>query len=428
MVTDTERTWGSIVASQKLDKAVLDGAEPPAKGNKIIYDTEVAGFGLRITAAGSRSFILNYRTTSGIERRYTIGKYPEWKLAAAREAAKELKRSIRSEHRDPVAEIKKKRDDVKMDELCDVFIAEHLPRKALATQRDYRQIINDYIRPELKHTPVAAVEFKDADRIFRKVSKSGKKTAANRTMSVLSKMFTEAQKRGWANHNPTKGIEKNDETKRERFLDAEELARLIEALRGLEDRQAANIFRLILLTGARKTEILAATWDMFDLKAGVWTKPSHHTKQKKTHKVPISAPARQLLSEIFETSGDEKSQYVFPAKFASTKENTKEPRPYRSNVKNQWAAVLKAAELKDLHIHDLRHSFASFLVAEGMSLPLIGRLLGHTQAQTTHRYAHLGLDPLRAAAERVGNIVSPVSIATDDGAEIVSLKVARDEA
>lgn len=97
-------------------------------------------------------------------------------------------------------------------------------------------------------------------------------------------------------------------------------------------------------------------------------------------------------------------------------------------MKNQWAAALKAAELKNLHIHDLRHSFASLLVAEGMSLPLIGRLLGHTQAQTTHRYDHLGLDPLRAAAERIGNIVSPVSTATDDSAEIVPLKVARDEA
>lgn len=90
--------------------------------------------------------------------------------------------------------------------------------------------------------------------------------------------------------------------------------------------------------------------------------------------------------------------------------------------------MLKAAKLKDLHIHDLRHSFASFLVAEGMSLPLIGRLLGHTQAQTTHRYAHLGLDPLRAATERIGNIVSPVSAAKEDGAEIVPIKVARDEA
>ncbi|MDR6589526.1 site-specific integrase [Agrobacterium tumefaciens] len=417
------------MANLELTNKVIDKLEPPEKGNRIIYDSEEPGFGVRITANGAKSYILNYRTTAGRERRYTIGSTSTWTtVKAAREEAGKLKKRIRNEHFDPLEELEERRAEVKVDELCDVFIEEHLPKKSPATRRDYAQIIRDYIRPELKHRPVAEVAFQDAHRIFSKVSKLGKRTAANRTMSVLSKMFTEAQKRGWANHNPTKGIEKNDETKRERFLDADELARLIDALAVLEDRQAANIFRLILLTGARKTEVLAATWDMFDLKAGVWTKPSHHTKQKKTHRVPISAPARQLLSEIYEAAGEDRTPYVFPAKFASSKENTKEPRPYRSNVKNQWAAVLKAAKLKDLHIHDLRHSFASFLVAEGMSLPLIGRLLGHTQAQTTHRYAHLGLDPLRAATERIGNIVSPVSAAKEDGAEIVPIKVARDEA
>jgi integrase len=220
-------------------------------------------------------------------------------------------------------------------------------------------------------------------------------------------------------------VEKNDELKRERFLDTEELDRLINALAAVEDQEAANIFRLILLTGARKTEVLAAKWSMFDLKTGTWTKPSHHTKQKKTHNVPLSAPARQLLSEIREAAGDNRGEYVFPAHFESTKAVTKHPKPYRVNVKNQWAKVLDLAKIEDLHIHDLRHSFASFLVSEGMSLPLIGRLLGHTQAQTTHRYAHLALDPLRAATERVGNIVSPKKASQSDDeptAEIIPLK------
>lgn len=413
----------------ELTKKIIDTLEAPAKGNRIIYDSKESGFGVRVTATGAKSYILNYITTGGRERRYTIGSTTIWTtVKAARDEAKEIKRRIRSEHYDPLAELEERRSEVKMDELCDLFIKEHLPKKAAATARDYKQIIDTYIRPKLKHEAVKRLQFKAVNDLFRDVSSQGKHTTANRVMAVLSKMFTEAQKLGLTNHNPTKGIEKNDETKRERFLDAEELARLIDALACLEDRQAANIFRLILLTGARKTEVLAATWDMFDLKAGVWTKPSHHTKQKKTHRVPISAPARQLLSEIYEAAGEDRTPYVFPAKFASSKENTKEPRPYRSNVKNQWAAVLKAAKVKDLHIHDLRHSFASFLVAEGMSLPLIGRLLGHTQAQTTHRYAHLGLDPLRAATERIGNIVSPVSTAKKEGAEIVPMKVARDEA
>lgn len=376
----------------------------PASGNKIYYDDNIKGFGVRVTAAGARAFILNYRIGRR-ERRLTIGSFPDWSLSSAAKAAKELKQKIDSGI-DPLAERQERRDAVTVDQLCDIFIEEHLPKKAATTQRDYKQIIDTYIRPDLKHEPVADIDFVHANRIFRKVSKSGKKTTANRVMAVMSKMFTEAQKLRLTTVNPTKGVEKNDEVKRERFLDAKEVTRLIDALASLEDRQAADIFRLILLTGCRKTEALAATWSMFDLSEGTWTKPSHHTKQKKVHKIPLSAPARQLLSEIKGEAETEDSDFVFPAKFQSTKDTTRKHAGYRVNVKNQWAQVLKTAKLKDLHIHDLRHSFASFLVAEGMSLPLIGRLLGHTQAATTHRYAHLALDPLRAATERVGTIVS----------------------
>lgn len=376
----------------------------PTSGNRIYYDDNIKGFGVRVTAAGARAFILNYRIGRR-ERRITIGSFPDWSLSSAAKVAKELKQKIDSGI-DPLAERQERRDAVTVDQLCDIFIEEHLPKKAPATQRDYKQIIDTYIRPDLKHEPVADVDFVHANKIFRKVSKSGKKTTANRVMAVMSKMFAEAQKLKLTQGNPTKGVEKNDEVKRERFLDAKEVTRLIDALATLEDRQAANIFRLILLTGCRKTEALAATWSMFDLTEGTWTKPSHHTKQKKVHKVPLSAPARQLLSEIKADTETKDSDFVFPAKFQSTKDTTRKHAGYRLNVKNQWAQVLKTAKLKDLHIHDLRHSFASFLVAEGMSLPLIGRLLGHTQAATTHRYAHLALDPLRAAAERVGTIVS----------------------
>jgi integrase len=395
----------------------------PVKGNKVYYDQVVKGFGVRVTKAGARAFILNYRI-DGRERRYTIGSHPDWTLGVAREEAKRLKRQIDTGI-DPLAEREERRDAVTVDQLCDIFIEEHLSKKAPATQRDYKHIIDTYIRPELKHEPVAAIDFTHANKIFRKISKAGKKTTANRAMAVLSKMFSEAQKRKWATANPTKGVEKNEEVKRERFLDAKEVARLIDALATLEDTQASNIFRLILLTGCRKTEALAATWAMFDLTEGTWTKPSHHTKQKKTHKVPLSAPARQLLAEIKASAGDsvDDDAYVFPVNFVSTKESTKEHRGHRINVKGQWATVLKAAKIRDLHIHDLRHSFASFLVAEGMSLPLIGRLLGHTQVATTSRYAHLALDPLRAATERVGNIVSPKKPADENAAaEVIQLK------
>jgi integrase len=170
-------------------------------------------------------------------------------------------------------------------------------------------------------------------------------------------------------------------------------------------QQAANIFRLLLLTGARRGEVLSAKWADLDLAAGVWVKPGATTKQKTLHRVPLSAPARQLLADLHRGRG--RSEYVFPGRLSG----------HRVELKGNWAAIRKATKLNDLHIHDLRHSYASQLVSAGFSLPSIGALLGHTQPATTHRYAHLQDDPLRAATERVGAI-----IAGKPDAEVVALE------
>ena len=169
--------------------------------------------------------------------------------------------------------------------------------------------------------------------------------------------------------------------------------RLTEALATFPDAQAANIFRLLLLTGARRSEVLSARWDQFDLTNGVWTKPGATTKQKTDHRVPLSAPARQLLSDLF-AEAEEDAPFVFPSRSGG----------HRVDVKREWAALCKTAGLKGIRLHDLRHSYASILASAGMSLPIIGALLGHTQPQTTARYSHLFDDPLRAATERVGAI------------------------
>ena len=140
---------------------------------------------------------------------------------------------------------------------------------------------------------------------------------------------------------------------------------------------------MLLLTGARRGEVQGARWDHFDLESGVWTKPGSTTKQKTVHRAPLSAPARQLLSDI-RSNSDTRSEYVFPSRNS-----------HRVEVKRNWAAICRAAEIEDLRIHDLRHSYASLLASGGASLPVIGALLGHSQPATTARYAHLMDDPLR---------------------------------
>jgi integrase len=219
-------------------------------------------------------------------------------------------------------------------------------------------------------------------------------------------MFGLAIKWKWRTDNPAKGIERNPENKRHRYLTSAEVEGLMVALAGHPDQQAANIIRLLLLTGARRSEVQSARWDQFDLTSGVWTKPGATTKQKTQHRVPLSAPARQLLADLWaETEGS--AEYVFPGRGGG----------HRVEFKRDWAAICTGAGITGARIHDLRHSFASILASAGLSLPIIGALLGHTQPQTTARYAHLLDDPLRAATERVGAIVTGRPIA-----EVVPLK------
>jgi integrase len=377
---------------QKLTDKNIKLLPTPERGNQITYDTDVKGFGVRITAAGGRAFVLNYRRRSdGVERRYTIGSVPEWNVAAAREEAKRLKRDIDGGS-DPVGEHKELRDAPTVADLCDRFQEEHLPRKRASTQADYRSIIRGHIRPALGKRKVAALTFDDVDALHRAITKEGSPYRANRTVAILSKMLSLAVQWRLRSDNPAKGIERNDEAKRRRYLSNEELLRLLSAFAAHDDQQAANIFGLLLLTGARRGEVLGAKWADIDIENGVWTKPGATTKQRTEHRVPLSAPARQLLAGIERTD----SPYVFPGRTGG----------HRAEVKGNWARICKAADITGLRIHDLRHSYASQLASAGVGLHVIGALLGHTQPQTTHRYAHLFDDPLRQATERVGAILS----------------------
>jgi integrase len=367
-------------------------------GNRIVYDDAVSGFGIRVTAAGAKSFILNYRVKgSGRERRITIGGWPNWSVGAARSKARELKRII-DDGGDPLGEIEDQRAAPTMADLIARFEDEHLPRKRLGTVRGYRQILQNHVVPHFgPHVKVSDIRFADCDALHRKITKAGSPYAANRTLAVLGKMFDLAIRWGMRGDNPARHIERNVEVKRKRYMSADELARLTAALAAHPNKQLANIFRLLLLTGARRGEVRSMRWADIDLETGVWTKPASTTKTKLDHVVPLSAPARQLLSEIYAAQRGARSEWVFPSSRGDG---------HVIELQLDWVRLCKAAKITGLRTHDLRHSFASQLASGGASLPLIGALLGHTNPNTTHRYAHLFQDPQRAAVERVGAIVS----------------------
>jgi integrase len=379
--------------AERLTDKVMRSLERPAKGNRITYDTDVSGFGARVTAAGAVGFVLNYRRKAdGRERRATIGQFPAWSVAAARQRAAELRRAV-DNGGDPVGELAVERGAPTVTDLCARFEAEHLPKLRPSTQTMYRAFIANEILPAFGTVKVAAVEYEHVDRLLSRISKRAP-YMANRVLAFLSKAFALAIKWKWRTDNPARGVERNREHKRKRYLSADELARLMKALAEYRNEQAADAFRLLLLTGARKGEALSATWDQFDLVEGVWTKPAATTKQRAEHRIPLSAPARQLLAKIRKHA---ETKFVFPGPG---------PRGHRTGVKRDWAQVCKAAGITGLRIHDLRHSYASQLASAGVGLHVIGGLLGHSQPQTTHRYAHLFDDPLRQATERVGAIIT----------------------
>jgi integrase len=379
--------------SQRLTDKIIRALRAPAKGNRVTYDSEVHGFGVRITAADAVAFVLNYRVkATGLERRYTIGSYPDWAVPAAREKAKELKRHV-DNGGDPVGEHNAVRDAPTVADACERFLAEYVEKKRPATRAEYASMVRGTVLPALGRKKLTAVEYSDIEKLHREVTRRGAPIRANRTVAVLAKIYSQAIKWNLCAANPCKGIERNIEPRRQRYLTPDELVRLTKALTEHPKQRTADVFRLLLWTGARRNEVLSAAWDQFDLEAAIWTKPATNTKQRRAHRIPLSKPARQLLTRLRADSGG--SPWVFPGDDG-----------HRRNVRNAWASICKRAHISDLRVHDLRHSYASTLVSAGFSLPTIGALLGHSLPATTARYAHLFDDPLRRATEQAGAILS----------------------
>ncbi len=379
----------------------------------------MAGFGCRVTAGGAKSFILNYRA-QGKERRITIGSFPAWKAKQARERAAELRRSV-DIGSDPMAERHAERRAKTVAELVQLYREERLPKKRSSTVAEDERLLKTRILPALGKLKIAQVHRGEVEELHKRVSETAP-VSANRVVNLVGALFRFAVAKELRADNPARDIERNPEQPRQRFLSPAEISRLTEALSGHPNQQSADAIRLLLLTGARRGEVLTAKWDQFDLQVGVWTKPSAHTKQKREHRVPLSPPALAILQAI-KTKAAQGEIHLFPGRGDNEAQG---------NLKRSWLSICKTAGLavqeqattpagkprfdakgrpamrwvSTVRIHDLRHSYASILASGGASLPLIGALLGHTQAQTTLRYSHLLDDALRAATERVGAIVT----------------------
>jgi integrase len=399
----------------KLTEKVIREAEPVAGRDYQIFDTEVRGFAACIYRGGGRAFTLDYRY-AGRQRRMTFGRWPEWSVSAARERAKELRREIDAGG-DPLAQRETKREAPRVTDLIERYCAEHLPKLSARSVADQKSALAKIVAPVWGRKLVTEITQTDVDKLLTLIAEGrarphkekpnnrarklqGAKPTpvrANRIGEVLRKMFTLAVQWGWCEDNPAQRFHRRTETPRERFLSKEEIASLAAALDGAEDRRAADIIRMCMLTGARLGEVRQSRFDQFNLEQLSWSKPPAMTKQRRVHRVPISDETAAIVRQrlLLVPKG---ATWLFPGDT---------PGQPVQEVRRFWAKIQQETGLADVHIHDLRHTFASLLVSGGASLEMIGKLLGHSQTQTTQRYAHLMDSPLRAGVDAVASAFRP---------------------
>ena len=372
----------------KLTKRFVESLQPADK-DRFLWDDDLPGFGVRVKPSGVKSYMIQYRQ-GGKSRRLTLGRHGIIAADQARRLAK-LRLGDVAHGDDPVLDRQQERSAPTVKVLADDYMERHaIPNKRPSSVVNDRIMLRKNIIPALGTKKVKDVTRRDIETVHLSMKETPYK--ANRVRALLSKMFSLAMAWEWRENNPVLGIEKFQEQKRERWLREDELERLFTVLAAHPNQRAANVVRLLILTGARKSEVMRATWDQFDFENAVWTKPAHTTKQKRTEHIPLSEQAFAILSDI-QANATPKTTHVFPGEVPG--------QPIQC-VNRFWREVRLAADIPNVRIHDLRHTFASHLVSSGVSLPIVGRLLGHTQPQTTQRYAHLADDPLREAAEVMG--------------------------
>jgi len=343
-----------------------------------------------VLPSGRRTYYVQYRNIQRVQKMLKLGVHGQITTEEARVLAKKYLGGV-VHGQDPAGMKKESRNLPTLNDLAHDYVLYHGEKKRPKSLKEDQRLLKAIILPALGSSLVAHITRRDIETLHHE----HKKTAyqANRSVSLLSKMFTLANAWDWRADNPAKGIERYQEEKRKRWLTADELKVLWNVLEEYSNQLTASIFKLLILTGARKGELVSATWDQFDLEAGVWTKPAHLTKQKKQEHLPISPQAIEIL-RILKSQVQLPSPFLFPGKVEGKS---------LQEIKRAWNTIRKKSGFLDLRMHDLRHTHAAHLVSSGLSLSIVGKLLGHTQASTTQRYAHLADEPLRQATALFGN-------------------------
>lgn len=356
-----------------------------------LWDTEIKGFALRVSPSGKRVYVYKFRTPDGRRRNRKLGDETALTAEAARKAVT-VWVSSRAQGK-PILNAKAQVQSITVRALCDLYIEDYakLHKKPKSVEEDTRYIERD-IKPALGHKALSEVGSKDIVKLKSSFAKTPVK--ANRVLALLSKLFNVAEEWEYRdpNTNPTRHIRKFKEEPRERFLKPDELERLAEIMLDAEinkwtSQPVIDAIRVLQMTGARLREVLNMRWDYVDLQAGQIHLPDSKTGRKT---IFLSNKAKRYIGDIKRKLDN---SYVFPGQREGSQ---------LINIQKPWRLIRERAKLSDVRIHDLRHTYASLAVAQNLSLPIVGKLLGHKSSKSTERYAHLYTDVMANAANKVG--------------------------
>jgi integrase len=382
-----------------LAKVNINGLATPDQMTTV-WDDEIPGFLLLVMPTGRKTFYLHKRTRDGRQFRFKIGRFGE--ELSAEQARAESRRICAAVAlgQDPAAERRQARQKRKarspaptVAELWAAFSEAHKGAWSGKTMAAYGSWFRNHIEPALGRLKAHEVQPVDIRRLYRQITKPATQHQVLRATSSMFSWATGSDDFPLLTVNPCASAVANGSkgpgaNKRERYPVGDELQRLVAALMARDDLPG-RFFLLCLLSGCRQGELRNAKWADFDIDSATWTKPASSTKQKKLHRLPLNAEAVAILREVRELS-----PFSPFGKFTE------------STLRGQWRRICKAAEIDDLHAHDLRHFHASVAASSGESLLVIGGLLGHADQRTTGRYAHLLDQSVRAASAKVGQVVS----------------------
>jgi len=373
----------------KLTKRAIDNLIPRS-GEYFAWDDEIKGFGVRVSPSGRMTYLIQYRS-GGRTRRVKISTTTILTPDEARSRAKELLGNV-ARGDNPAQDISTYRKSPTVGALCDRFLEEHVAHRCKpTTQAEYKRSVDLIIKPAFAAWKIEDVTRADVAKLHHE--NAHRPYQANRTLGVISKMFNLAEIWGLRpeGSNPCRHIQKYAEKKRERFLSPNEISHLGRTLDraqedGSESPFAISAFKLLILTGCRLGEIQTLKWEY--LSPGYMHLPDSKTGARR---IPLPPAAQAVLDSLPRTAGNE---WIIEGK---------EPGQHLTDLQRPWRRVRAKAEITDVRIHDLRHTYASNALAQGLDIVMVGRLLGHSQIQTSMRYVHLADDPVKEAAQLVSN-------------------------